>query len=98
MKGIDPNEYLTLPELFKSEKPKINIDKTAEVVETINDGLISEESEEKPPVIYLRKDEICYLTEKTSYAVSNDEYRPAMAFFSNSEVLILMLLLPIAIV
>jgi len=78
MKGIDPNEYLTLPELFKSEKPKINIDKTAEVVETINDGLISEESEEKPPVIYLRKDEICYLTEKTSYAVSNDEYRPAM--------------------
>ena len=77
MKGIDPNEYLTLPELFKSEKPKINFDKTAEVVETISDGLITEESE-KPPVIYLRKDEICYLTEKTSYAVSNDEYRPAM--------------------
>ncbi len=82
MKGIDPNEYLTLPELFKSEKPSINLDNTTETVQPVDDSVadevLVEEGEEKPPVIYLRKDEICFLTEKTSYAVSNDEYRPAM--------------------
>jgi DNA polymerase III subunit beta len=63
MKGIDPDEYLSLPELFESEKPSI---------ETIN-----AEGDEKSNA-KLEKDVIVKLADKTSFAVSTDEYRPAM--------------------
>lgn len=78
MKGIDPNEYLTLPELFKSERPKISFDGAELKVESPEESDAAEGDKEKAPVIYLRKEEACFLAEKTSYAVSMDEYRPAM--------------------
>lgn len=61
LKGIDPEEYLSLPELFESEKPNID---------ALNDENLSNAK--------LEKAVISKLAEKTAFAVSSDEYRPAM--------------------
>ncbi len=62
MKGLDPDEYLHLPELFDSEKPnldnlEINPDKNIAV---------------------FKPHEISRLTNTTAFAVSTDEFRAAM--------------------
>jgi len=67
MKGIDPLEYLYMPELFESPKPDI---------EAIKE--LSAMDQTKTPAAYFNCDDITRLAEKTSFAVSRDEYRPAM--------------------
>ena len=67
MKGIAPEEYLVMPELFESEKPDVESVKNSSVVD-----------QSKQPVALFKKDEIVRLAEKTAYAVSKDEYRLAM--------------------
>ena len=67
MKGEDTQEYLALRELFESEKPPINIE----------DGSFVPAAG-KTAAAFFKKDAIVNLTEKTVFAVSADEYRPAM--------------------
>lgn len=67
MKGIDPEEYLNIPELFQSEKPEFTI------VDSNIDFLSPADS-----VIYFKNSDIVQLANRTSFAVSHDEYRPAM--------------------
>jgi len=67
MKGLNPEEYLDLPELFESEKPVV----------IINDG-VGEVVPGKAHSAYFTGEEISKLCEKTVFAVSKDEYRPAM--------------------
>jgi len=67
MKGIAPEEYLVLPELFESEKPNID---------SIKDMSVVEQNQE--PMALFKRDEIIRIAEKTAYAVGRDEYRPAM--------------------
>jgi DNA polymerase-3 subunit beta len=67
MKGIAPEEYLVMPELFESEKPDI---------ESVKDSSVVDQS--KQPVALFNREEIVRLAEKTFYAVSKDEYRLAM--------------------
>ncbi len=66
MKGLNPEEYLYLPELFESQKPEINFDDPATY---IGDSDVN---------AYFKPGEILRLANKTSFAVSHDEYRPAM--------------------
>lgn len=61
IKGLDPDEYLTLPELFQSEKPEIN-----------------EFNEYSGKAALIKKEDIMRLADRTSFAVSEDEFRPAM--------------------
>ena len=65
MKGLDHMEYLNIPELFDSEKPEYTDP------DNINkqDSVLSVE---------FTKEEIKKCAEKTVFAVSNDEFRPAM--------------------
>ncbi|MGA2297229.1 MAG: DNA polymerase III subunit beta [FCB group bacterium] len=67
MKGLDPDEYLDIPELFDSEKPVLDT-----VLETasLSAGKI-------PPVLF-KKHDITRIANKTFFAVSTDEFRPAM--------------------
>ncbi len=67
MKGIAPEEYLVLPELFESAKPDIENIKNISVVD-----------QTKNPTALFKQDEMIRLAEKTAYAVGTDEYRPAM--------------------
>ena len=67
MKGIAPEEYLVLPELFESAKPDIENIKNISVVD-----------QTKNPTALFKRDEMIRLAEKTAYAVGTDEYRPAM--------------------
>lgn len=60
-RGLNPNEYLDLPELFNSEKPDLTDD-------SVVDGLS----------VNFFQDDIRNAAEKTIFAVSNDEFRPAM--------------------
>lgn len=62
MKGLDPDEYLQLPELFESEKPDL-------------DALSSNPDKN---VAFFKNHEITKLTNKTIFAVSTDEFRAAM--------------------
>lgn len=66
MKGLNPEEYLDLPELFQSEKPSLDTD-TAEP----KDATAAKSA-------FFTKDEIIRLADKTHFAVSTDEFRPAM--------------------
>lgn len=62
LKGLDPEEYLALPELFESAKPDItNLENTSEEFRAV-----------------FTKDELQKLASKTVFAVSTDEFRPAM--------------------
>lgn len=63
MKGLDPNEYLALPELFESEKPNI-------------EELTSPEPNRF--MVVLSETDAVRLATRTVFAVSNDEFRPAM--------------------
>ncbi len=62
MKGLDPDEYLQLPELFDSEKPDLN---------NIN-------ANPEQNIAFFKNQEILKLTNKTIFAVSTDEFRAAM--------------------
>lgn len=66
MKGLNPNEYLDLPELFESKKPDIKDDAPDGTIDT------------SVPTAVFSKDEIVLLSDKTYFAVSSDEFRPAM--------------------
>jgi DNA polymerase-3 subunit beta len=66
MKGLNPEEYLDLPELFQSEKPSLDTETSKE----------NEPSGTKSA--FFTKDEIIRLADKTYFAVSTDEFRPAM--------------------
>ncbi len=63
MKGLSTEEYLNLPELFNSEKPSLDD---------------NEKTDEKSETAYFSKRQMIFLADKTVFAVSNDEYRPAM--------------------
>ncbi len=67
MKGLDPNDYIDLPELFESEKPFVEIGETK-----------SEKDSGKAPSAFFTNTEMSLLCEKTYFAVSKDEYKPAM--------------------
>jgi DNA polymerase III subunit beta len=64
MKGLNPEEYLNIPELFDQQKPEFD---AAEVVDTEN--RINAE---------FTKADLMKLASKTAFAVSTDEFRPAM--------------------
>ncbi|MGB9770559.1 MAG: DNA polymerase III subunit beta [Candidatus Kapaibacteriota bacterium] len=66
MKGLDPLEYLTLPELFHSEKPNIT-----EIVSPID-----EETKRKAALISMK--DITWAAERTYFCVSTDDFKPAM--------------------
>jgi DNA polymerase-3 subunit beta len=65
LRGLSTSEYLDIPELFESEKPDL---------EKVKVG----EKSGKAPAMYFSKDSISWLANKTFYAVSTDEFRPAM--------------------
>lgn len=64
LKGLNPSEYLDLPELFESEKPDFN-----EMAANEDGEIVSAK---------LKAEEISRLANKTVFAVSQDEFRPAM--------------------
>lgn len=66
MKGIDPDEYLDLPELFENEKP-IDVAEGAEG--TIDTGFKTVKFEEE---------EMSFLAEKAIVSISKEDYRPQM--------------------
>jgi DNA polymerase-3 subunit beta len=66
MKGLNPDDYLDLPELFDSEKPEINNEMDSGTIEV------------GTPSAQFLKDDIVRLADKTVMAVSTDEFRPAM--------------------
>ncbi len=66
MKGLDPLEYLTLPELFQSEKPDLS--------KLINP--IDEETKKKAALISMK--DITWASERTYFCVSLDDFKPAM--------------------
>ncbi|MCX7909017.1 MAG: DNA polymerase III subunit beta [Ignavibacteria bacterium] len=66
MKGLDPLEYLTLPELFQSEKP--------DITKIVNP--IDEETKRKAALIAMK--DITWASERTYFCVSVDDFKPAM--------------------
>jgi DNA polymerase III subunit beta len=74
MKGLNPDEYLDLPELFDSEKP--HFDKPEDLNPA--DGMIDVGDDNKIPAAYFKKADIAKIASKTVFAVSTDEFRPAM--------------------
>ncbi len=64
MKGLNPEEYLDLPELFDSEKPNIT-----------ESGIVQPSGGNSA---FFHKSDLIRLANKTAFAVSNDEFRPAM--------------------
>jgi DNA polymerase-3 subunit beta len=67
MKGLDHNEYLNTPELFESSKPDVDI--TGDKV-----TFLSPDSK----TAFFGKKDLSYISNKTVFAVSSDEFRPAM--------------------
>mgnify|MGYP000122185962 CR=1 FL=1 len=65
LKGIDSEEYLKIPELLESSRPKLD-----------DNGKPAKDF--LRPTAFLTKEQIHFLTSKTSYAISIDEFRPAM--------------------
>ncbi|MFN3782093.1 MAG: hypothetical protein ACK4SO_07950, partial [Candidatus Kapaibacteriota bacterium] len=66
MKGLDYHEYLSLPELFQSEKP--------DITKIINP--IDEETKKKAALISMK--DISWAAERTYFCVSSDDFKPAM--------------------
>ena len=62
MKGLDPDEYLHLPELFESAKPDLD----------------NMTADPEANIAFFKREDIQRLTNQTSFAVSQDEFRPAM--------------------
>ncbi len=67
LRGLNPDEYLDIPELFSSEKADMEKVKEQQGV-----------SSDKPGTIFFKRDEMSWLADKTHFAVSTDEFRPAM--------------------
>jgi DNA polymerase III subunit beta len=65
LKGLSHGEYLRIPELIESAKPKVDSEGKLIISDTMT-------------AAFLTKDEIHKLSSKTVYAVSTDEFRPAM--------------------
>lgn len=63
--GLDPDEYLNIPELFSAPRPEI--DPSAELPTTGENA-----------VSFFKKEEMIKLANTTVFATSKDEYRPAM--------------------
>jgi len=66
MKGIEPGEYLELPELFQSNKPNFD-------GESIVNEIGSDEE-----AAFFKIDDLQTLANNTANSVSRDEFRPAM--------------------
>jgi len=66
LKGLDAEEYSSIPDLFETERPDLS---NLEQENNLIDGT---------KFIYITKDELGKLCNKTFFAVSDDEYRPAM--------------------
>ena len=65
IKGLNPVEYLNIPELFHSKKPDISNE--------------SDKSSGEPSnIANFKREELINLATKTVFAVSGDEFRPAM--------------------
>lgn len=64
LKGMDADEYLSLPELFDSEKPELPSGEP-------------QESDVSPKALF-KPQVMNWLCNKTYFAVSSDEFRPAM--------------------
>lgn len=67
LKGIDPDEYLSIPELFQTPKPEFS---------EVTDSEINPDDQD---VAFLDKDDFTRLCDKTHYAIAAEEYRPAMS-------------------
>lgn len=63
MKGLDPDDFLDLPELFESEKPDLEV--------------LSSSGNDKFVCVF-EAGVLQRLASKTGFSVSQDEYRPAM--------------------
>jgi DNA polymerase-3 subunit beta len=66
MKGLDPDNFLNIPELFDSKKPELSNEE--------NEGTIIGGED----TAYFNKADMIKLANKTYFAVSVDEFRPAM--------------------
>ncbi len=66
MKGLNPNEYLDLPELFQTKKPDIT-----KLLENLSSNA------EKEAALISKKD-ITWASERTYFCASKDEFRVAM--------------------
>jgi DNA polymerase III subunit beta len=64
IKGLDPDEYLSLPVLFKTENPDVS-----------NNGDI----DVSYPQVSFTKEELTKLCDKTHFSVSSDEFRLSMS-------------------
>lgn len=64
MKGLNSSEYLEIPELFKSETPDFD----SSLIGSMTLG----------NKVSFKKEDMIFLSGKTGFAVSHDEYRPAM--------------------
>jgi len=67
MKGLNHNEFLNIPELFESSRPEVDIsgDKVT---------FLSEHTK----TAFFAKQDLMNMASKTAFAVSTDEFRPAM--------------------
>jgi len=65
-KGLDPDDYLSIPELFDEEKPDFS---TIDSEKTMVEG---------GKYFSMNKESLVRLCAKTSIATSDDEYRPSM--------------------
>lgn len=66
MKGLDPNEYLDLPELFQSEKP--------DITKLLDD--LKEEARKEAALISMR--DITWASDRTYFCASKDDFKVAM--------------------
>lgn len=66
MKGLDPDDYLDLPELFHSQKPNI-----ADLVAPLN-------PEDKIHTAIITAKNLIWGADRTVYSVSKDDFKPAM--------------------
>ncbi len=66
MKGLDPEDYLELPELFQSQKPEIG-----KLVEPLSD-------DEKNLSAMISAKDLTWAAERTFFCVSKDDFKPAM--------------------
>lgn len=64
IKGLNPNDYLNIPELFHSKKPDLSD--------------LGEKAGNESDIARFKKGDILKLSTKTVFAVSTDEFRPAM--------------------
>lgn len=65
-KGLNPEDYLSLPELFNEEKPDIS---SMESEQSLIEG---------GKYFVMKRDDLVRLATKTSISISDDEYRPSM--------------------